>query len=242
MSDPAGMPRLSPRDRLRAAWVAAAGSEDARSSWPAWLREGELRVHCRTGALATSLREREPSLVRRLRTALHPQPIDAVTTLAWLPPTARTEPTDVAALADGLLAGLDRSLAPVLRAWRPAVGADLARVATPTRLRDGELQVRCYTAAWTMTVAHMQEEIVQALAGQLGPGVVHRIRARTGAPPAARERPKESSAPRTQVSDAGRQRAQEAVAALPEGPLRDSVQRAIEITAAQAGDVRSGRR
>ena len=87
---------------------------------------------------------------------------------------------------DALRAGLGqlgRGFGSVVATFHDVVGPDLARVATPTALRNGTLTIRCSSAAWAQTVSMMELDLVDRLAPRLGPGTVVRIVARAGGPP-----------------------------------------------------------
>jgi hypothetical protein len=71
----------------------------------------------------------------------------------------------------------------VVATFHEVVGPDLARVATPTSLRDGTLSIRCSSSAWAQTITMMELDLVERLAPRLGRGVVTRVVARAGGPP-----------------------------------------------------------
>ncbi len=88
--------------------------------------------------------------------------------------------------ADALRAGLGdlgRGLGALVATFHEVVGPELARVATPTALRDGTLSIRCSSAAWAQTITMMELDLVDRLEPHLGRGVVTRIVARAGGPP-----------------------------------------------------------
>jgi hypothetical protein len=88
--------------------------------------------------------------------------------------------------AEALRAGLGnlgRGFGSVVATFHEVVGPDLARVATPTSLRNNTLTIRCSSAAWAQTITMMELDLVERLAPRLGRGTVTRIVARAGGPP-----------------------------------------------------------
>ncbi len=81
------------------------------------------------------------------------------------------------------LSGLGRGFGSVVATFHEVVGPELARVATPTSLRDGTLMIRCSSAAWAQTISMMELDLVERLAPRLGRGTVTRLVARAGGPP-----------------------------------------------------------
>jgi predicted nucleic acid-binding Zn ribbon protein len=60
------------------------------------------------------------------------------------------------------------TLADVQRAWPEAVGAVVAREATPTTERDGTLTIACKSSVWAQELDLMGPELVAKLNARLG--------------------------------------------------------------------------
>jgi hypothetical protein len=90
--------------------------------------------------------------------------------------------TPSASLLSGALGRLAGDLGRVVGAWPAVVGAQLARVSTPSGLRDGTLRIRCASASWAQTINGNELQLLDRLERELGKGVVRRIHARPGGP------------------------------------------------------------
>ena len=67
-------------------------------------------------------------------------------------------------------------LASVQRAWPEAVGAMIAREATPTSERGGTLTISCSASVWAQELDLMGPTIVERLNGLLRGGEISRLR------------------------------------------------------------------
>jgi predicted nucleic acid-binding Zn ribbon protein len=67
-------------------------------------------------------------------------------------------------------------LADVQRAWRDAVGAEIALEAQPTAERGGVVTVSCSASVWAQELDLMAPAILQRLNQRLGSGRVSRLR------------------------------------------------------------------
>ncbi len=63
-----------------------------------------------------------------------------------------------------------------LAVWQEAVGAQIAAVATPTRIRDGVLFVRVRSSVWRNELLFHKGAILAKLNGLIGKSVVEDIR------------------------------------------------------------------
>ena len=127
------------------------------------------------------------------------------------------------------LGGLGRGFGSVVATFHEVVGPDLARVATPTALRNGTLSIRCSSSAWAQTISMMELDLVDRLAPRLGPGVVTRIVARAGGPP-----PRLEAQPRPEpppVDEATKARMEALVAHIDDPELRAKMLAAAIATA-----------
>lgn len=127
------------------------------------------------------------------------------------------------------LGGLGRGFGSVVATFHEVVGPDLARVATPTSLRDGTLTIRCSSAAWAQTITMMELDLVDRLAPRLGAGVVTRIVARAGGPPPRLE-PQPAPAP-PPLDEATTRRLEAMVAGIDDPDLRARMLAAAVATA-----------
>ncbi len=76
--------------------------------------------------------------------------------------------------------GAVSGLAPVVEAWRAAVGPEIARNAWPARIaRDGTLHVHTSSSAWAFELGHLEARIRESL----GDAAPHRLRFAVGALP-----------------------------------------------------------
>lgn len=84
------------------------------------------------------------------------------------------------------VAALQRSLAPatvlaeVQRAWPAAVGALVAREATPVSERGGTVTVVCSSSTWAAELSLMAPAMVEQLNAAIGRPAVRRLRCVTG--------------------------------------------------------------
>ncbi|MCW2922050.1 MAG: hypothetical protein JWL76_1924 [Thermoleophilia bacterium] len=127
------------------------------------------------------------------------------------------------------LGGLGRGFGAVVATFHEVVGPDLARVATPTALRNGTLSIRCSSSAWAQTITMMELELVERLAPRLGRGTVTRIVARAGGPP-----PRLEAQPRPEpppVDEGTRARMEALVAHIDDPALRAKMLAAAIATA-----------
>jgi predicted nucleic acid-binding Zn ribbon protein len=83
---------------------------------------------------------------------------------------SRRAPRKMADVIDDLTAQLapKTTLADVQRVWPDAVGAVVAREATPTTERDGTLTVACKSSVWAQELDLMGPELVAKLNERLG--------------------------------------------------------------------------
>lgn len=148
-------------------------------------------------------------------------------------------PRDAAALIASAFGGIGDGFGLVIAAWERAAGPQVAQVATPSRLHDGELRLRCTSSAWASEVALMHAELAERMNGELAamgatPSLrVTSIRARAGRPTSPHPRPAAPplAPPLPPLDAASQERAATLTATLPPGPIRDRVQAAIEATA-----------
>lgn len=76
----------------------------------------------------------------------------------------------------------DTLLAEVQRAWRGAVGAEVAAAAQPTAERAGVLTVSCSASVWAQELDLLGPSILERLSHSLGVGRVTRLRCVTVPP------------------------------------------------------------
>lgn len=69
-------------------------------------------------------------------------------------------------------------LAALQRVWADAVGEHLAPHATPVAVRAGVATVHCSSGMWAEELGLLQAEVLERLAGRLGPGAVRELRCR----------------------------------------------------------------
>lgn len=104
----------------------------------------------------------------------------------------------------------------LLEAWSGIVGPALAEVTLPKRLSRGSLTIAC-AGPVAMELQHLSNELIGRINRHLGAQTVHRVRfTQTLAPravPPAKPRP----------TPAVERAVDEAVAGLPQGPLRDAL-------------------
>ncbi len=100
-----------------------------------------------------------------------------------LPPRGPQSMADGAEALRVGLGQLGRGFGSVVATFHEVVGPELARVATPTGLRNGTLSIRCSSSAWAQTISMMELDLVERLAPRLGRGTVTHIVARAGGPP-----------------------------------------------------------
>lgn len=88
--------------------------------------------------------------------------------------------TPAADFMSGGLGALAGDLGRIVGAWPSIVGGELARVSTPSALRDGTLRIRCASSSWAQTINGNELQLLDRLERALGAGVVRRINARAG--------------------------------------------------------------
>lgn len=92
------------------------------------------------------------------------------------------DPQTLATAAAGLVRsrGWSQEIAAgaVLGRWNALVGADIAAHAQPEALVDGELLVRAESTAWATQLRMMQRQLLAAIAGSVGNGIVTRLTVR----------------------------------------------------------------
>ena len=88
----------------------------------------------------------------------------------------------IADLADRLAP--KTTLADVQRVWAGAVGAVVAKEATPTTERDGTLTVACRSSVWAQELDLMAPELIGQLNARLGEGRITALRC-VASPPRA---------------------------------------------------------
>ena len=128
-------------------------------------------------------------------------------------------PRPVAALLPSVTRATFRRRAPataqVLADWAQIVGPALAAVTTPRKLFSGTLAIAC-AGPVAMELQHLSAELMARINGHLGRVAVTRLRFIQDVP----HPPPAPPPPRPQAREAARR----AVAALPEGPLRDALE------------------
>lgn len=131
-------------------------------------------------------------------------------------------PRPLAALVPALVRPAFRRRSPaatqVMADWPVIVGPAIAAVATPLRLTAGTLAIGCVGPV-AMELAHLTDALLGRINGHLGQVAVQRLRFVQAARPDAPAPPPPS--PRRPASAAARR----AVAGLPEGELRDALER-----------------
>jgi predicted nucleic acid-binding Zn ribbon protein len=60
--------------------------------------------------------------------------------------------------------------------WPELVGSDIADHCRPVSFNDGELVVEAESATWAVQLRLFKAQILQRVAGAVGPGVVNRLR------------------------------------------------------------------
>ena len=103
--------------------------------------------------------------------------------------------------------------------WPAVVGPALAAVTSPKRLGNGTLVIGC-AGPVAMELTHLAPQLIGRINAHLGQTVVERLRfvqqASAAAPPAAPRRSEPAALP---------PRVREAVAAVPEGELREALEK-----------------
>jgi predicted nucleic acid-binding Zn ribbon protein len=103
------------------------------------------------------------------------------------------DPLPLAAAIEGLIGDSGWALAAatgsVFGRWAQIVGADLAAHTSPESLSEGELTISADSTAWATQVRLLAGQLVRRLNGELGDGVVQRVRVR--GPVTATRRPGE---------------------------------------------------
>jgi hypothetical protein len=129
-------------------------------------------------------------------------------------------PRPLAALVPTLVRPAFRRRAPatahVLADWPLIVGPAIAAVTTPRKLFGGTLAIGC-TGPMALELQHLSAELISRINTHAGSVIVSRLRfVQEGAPPVA---------PLPPVRPQAVAEAREAVAGLPEGDLRDALER-----------------
>jgi len=93
---------------------------------------------------------------------------------------SRRAPRPLTAALDSLTAGLAPPglIAEVQRVWRDAVGAEVARVASPVSERDGTVTVVCESATWAQELELLGPTLAEALNARLRTARVRGLRCR----------------------------------------------------------------
>jgi len=138
------------------------------------------------------------------------------------PPTKAL--TALAARFDELAGGLGAAQ----RAWPGVVGDLMARNCMPVKLHAGELRVRCSSASWASELHAMSREVLARLEAPLGAAAPATLRAYTGRLPGSLP-PTEPAGPppRLELPEAAVQEAHRSLPNIPDGPLRESVAKAL---------------
>jgi hypothetical protein len=132
-------------------------------------------------------------------------------------------------------------LAAVTTAWPTAVGDAVARRAWPLRIsRDGTLHVAVESATWAHELSLLQNDVLEALRGQLGEVAPATLRFAVGPIPEQPAASEPENAPRepTEVPPEIASEASSAAAAIDDPELRELVARAARTSLLKA---RSGR-
>jgi hypothetical protein len=131
-------------------------------------------------------------------------------------------PRPLAALVPGLVRPAFRRRAPataqVLADWEAIVGPALAAETLPRRLSAGTLTIAC-AGPVAMELQHLSEALRARINGHLGQTAVTRLRFVQEALPSR------SHAASRPAPPPAREAARRAVEAVPEGPLRDALER-----------------
>jgi hypothetical protein len=129
-------------------------------------------------------------------------------------------PRHVAALVPGVTAAAFRRRAPaaaqIMADWASIVGPALAAVTTPRGLSSGTLTIAC-AGPVAMELAHLADQVAGRINSHLGRQTVTRLRFVQTLPPPLAQPHVPAALPR----DAAR--AAQAVAGLPDGPLKDAL-------------------
>jgi hypothetical protein len=129
-------------------------------------------------------------------------------------------PRMVAALVPALVRPAFRKRAPaaaqVLADWEAIVGPALAAVSQPRKLFSGTLAVAC-SGPIAMELQHLSEQLIARINGHLGHVTVTRLRFVQDLPPPPQ--------PPRQVRRPAESAARKAVAGMPEGELRDALEK-----------------
>ncbi len=109
-----------------------------------------------------------------------------------LPGSADEEPRKVGTPLDQVMkrlgaasAGTEQS---VFDAWPELVGANVARAATPSSLRDGVLVVAVTDPAWATQLRFLEAELLAKIAERFGPAEVTKVDVRVRSATARRTR------------------------------------------------------
>lgn len=140
------------------------------------------------------------------RFSFGPRPVSALVAPLVRPAFRRRAPATVQVLAD----------------WDAIVGPSIAAIATPLRLSGGTLSLACAGPA-AMELQHVTDALLGRINGHLGQVAVQRLRfvQATGAVPRAGAGPRPAADPSAKAQSL----ASRAVAGLPQGELRDALER-----------------
>jgi hypothetical protein len=138
--------------------------------------------------------------------------------------------TPAARLLSGGLGRIAGDLGRVVGSWPAIVGPQLARVSTPSALRDGTLRIRCASASWAQTINGNELQLLERLERELGAGVVSRINARAGGP-APRLEPEPPAEVLPDLDGAQTARLEQLVASVDDPDLRARLLAAATATA-----------
>jgi hypothetical protein len=127
-------------------------------------------------------------------------------------------------------------LAPIVDAWRDAVGPEIARNAWPARLsRDGTLVVHTSSSAWAFELAHLEQRI----RAQLSQVALTKLRFVVGPLPEPAAEPADRSRPVANPSAADMEAATSIAAPIDDENLRKVVAKAVALSLANPAADRS---
>ena len=112
--------------------------------------------------------------------------------------------------------------AQIMADWPAIVGPALAAVSAPRGLVSGTLTIAC-SGPIALELAHLAEELRGRINGHLGRAAVAKLRFVQTAPVRASASAPPIQSPESGADPAGRARAEQALADLPPGPLRDAL-------------------
>lgn len=137
--------------------------------------------------------------------------------------------TDMSTLLAASFPGAVGDFLGVLEAWKCVAGDQLAARCVPTKLRDGDLRVRCDSAAWVSELLHDQRELVGRLRLVQATASVERIVPYAGRVPGVRHSSDDTKppAPTLQPLSASKiAEIDEMVVTISDPKTRESVRRA----------------